>query len=283
MTRTLAMVGVAALAIVCVRPAAAQTNRGASGFDLLTLRGAGSSIGLQLSELESADAKAAPDGGVRVTVVTEGTPAARAGFQASDIVVEFDGERIRSARQFKRVVEETRPGREVKAVVLRQGARQTLTVTPELGRAASAAPLPNLRVVPNAPRLAPFQSPNRTLRPFFEFTPAGRRLGATVIDVGDQLGSYFGVKQGVLITAVTADTPAARAGLKAGDVIVEVNGRPVSNVGDVNTAVTSVSGDGRVDLHVIRDKKDLRLTATLPAEPTPAPAPRPTVNPGEPL
>ena len=78
---------------------------------------------------DGADVKAAPDGGVRVDSVTEGTPAARAGFKAADIVVEFDGERIRSARQFKRVVEETRPGREVKAVVLRNGTRQTLTVT----------------------------------------------------------------------------------------------------------------------------------------------------------
>ena len=278
MTRTLAMVGVAALAIVCVRPAAAQTN---PSFDLLTLRGAGSSIGLQITELDSADVKTAPDGGVRVDSVTEGTPAARAGFKAADIVVEFDGERIRSARQFKRVVEETRPGREVKAVVLRNGTRQTLTVTPELGRAASAAPLPNLRVIPNAPRLAPFQSPNGVRSPFFEFAPAVRRLGASAIDVGDQLGGYLGVKQGVLVTAVTADTPAARAGLKAGDVIVEVNGRPVTNTGDVNTAVTTVSADGRLDLHVIRDKKDLRLTATLPTESTPVP--RPFVKPGDPL
>jgi serine protease Do len=281
MTRTLAMVGVAALAMVCVSPAAAQSNPGASGFDLLTLRGAGSSVGLQVTELDSADVKTAPDGGVRVESVTEGTPAARAGFKAADIVVEFDGERIRSARQFKRVVEETRPGREVKAVVLRSGTRQTLTVTPELGRAASAAPLPTLRVIPNAPRLAPFQSPDGVPSPLFEFAPAGRRLGASAIDVGDQLGSYLGVKRGVLVTAVTADTPAARAGLKAGDVITEVNGRPVTNTGDVNSAVTSASGDGRLDLHVIRDKKDLRLTATLPTASTPAP--RPAVTPGEPL
>jgi len=45
--------------------------------------------------------------------------------------------------------------------------------------------------------------------------------------------------------------------------------------------VTSASGDGRLDLHVIRDKKDLRLTATLPTASTPAP--RPAVTPGEPL
>ena len=63
--------------------------------------------------------------------VGEGTPAADAGFEAGDVVVEFDGERVRSATQLSRLVWETPAGREVSATVMRDGIRRTLPVTPE--------------------------------------------------------------------------------------------------------------------------------------------------------
>jgi membrane-associated protease RseP (regulator of RpoE activity) len=63
--------------------------------------------------------------------VREGTPATRAGLQKGDVVVEFDGERARSAQQFTRLVRETAPGRSVKMTVVRDGSRRTLDITPE--------------------------------------------------------------------------------------------------------------------------------------------------------
>ena len=83
-------------------------------------------------------------GGVVSDAVGEGTPAARAGFQPGDIVMEFDGERVRSARQFTRLVRETPPGRSVTAVVRRAGAMQTLTVAPEARRIAALERLPEV-------------------------------------------------------------------------------------------------------------------------------------------
>jgi serine protease Do len=74
----------------------------------------------------------------------------------------------------------------------------------------------------------------------------------------------------VLVTAVTADTPAARAGLKAGDVIVDVAWNPVSNPAEVSAALANGVRDGHLDLHVVRDKKDFLPTATMPASPAPA-------------
>ena len=80
-------------------PALAQ-----GGFDILTLRGPGSSIGVEISELDAEKAKSsAVENGVVINSVRPDTPAARAGFQAGDVVVEFDGEAVRSARQFRRL------------------------------------------------------------------------------------------------------------------------------------------------------------------------------------
>ena len=59
----------------------------------------------------------------------------------------------------------------------------------------------------------------------------GSTLGVTVSPLTDQLASYFGVKQGVLVSAVTSDSPAAGAGVRAGDVITAVNGQTVSSSG----------------------------------------------------
>jgi serine protease Do len=261
-------VAAAALGIVLadVSPAAAQ-----GGFDILTLRAPGSTIGVEITELDAEKVKASGvENGVVINNVRPNTPASRAGFQAGDIVVEFDGEAVRSARQFRRLVEETRPGREVKATVVRDRNRQALTVTPELGTAGNipeltpfARPAPNarpaepFRIEPALPRLAPFNNQGR--------------LGVTVMPLESQLAEYFGARQGVLVTAVGADTPASRAGLKAGDVIVEVGSRPVTSAADVTEAMRSSGSGGSLDVKVLRDKKEMVLKVAIPADTPPAP------------
>lgn len=254
-------------------PALAQ-----SGFDILTLRGPGSSIGVEISELDAEKAKSSSvENGVVVNSVRPDTPAARGGFQAGDIVVEFDGETVRSVRQFRRLVEETRPGHEVKVTVVRDRSRRALTVTPEPAPAASMqgplANLPALRslTVPPQPKV----EPNVKVAPFrfsegITFTSRGR-LGVSVMSLETQLAEYFGAKHGVLVTGVGADTPASRAGLKAGDVILEVGAQPVTNPADVNNALRATTAGASVDIKVLRDKKELLLKATMPAAPSPAP------------
>ena len=74
--------------------------------------------------------------GAVVDEVRQDSPAAKAGVKAGDVVVEFDGERVRSARHLSRLVEETASGHTVKLAVMRDGKRMDLSVTPEEGRAA---------------------------------------------------------------------------------------------------------------------------------------------------
>jgi serine protease Do len=103
------------------------------------------------------------------------------------------------------------------------------------------------------------------LPPDFERPDAGGRLGATVQSLTPQLAEYFGVKTGVLVSAVAANTPAARAGVKAGDVIRTVNQNDITSRGDLLRTLREVGGGGEVALGIVRDKKESRLTVTLDA------------------
>jgi S1-C subfamily serine protease len=92
------------------------------------------------------------------------------------------------------------------------------------------------------------------------FLAAGRgRLGVRVQDLSDELAGYFGVKSGVLVAGVEADAPAAKAGIKAGDVITAVNGQAITEPGELRREVAKVEDGKTAELSVTRDKKPLTL------------------------
>jgi hypothetical protein len=91
------------------------------------------------------------------------------------------------------------------------------------------------------------------------------RSGLTVENITAQLGEFFGVKNGngVLVRAVEKGSRAEKAGFRAGDVIVKVNGQPVHDTGDFTHAVRSRNG-AAVSVWVVRDKKEQNLNLPLP-------------------
>lgn len=117
-----------ALAALCAAPALASAQA-----DVLTLRGAGSQIGATFGSVppESAGRR---DQGALVIEVQPKSPAAEAGIRPRDLVTEFDGIGVRSARDMHRLVAETPPGRTVSVMVVRDGRVRTLKVIPTLGR-----------------------------------------------------------------------------------------------------------------------------------------------------
>ena len=93
---------------------------------------------------------------------------------------------------------------------------------------------------------------------------SGRRLGVSTGELTDQLAKYFGVDDGVLVTAVTDGSAAAKAGLKGGDVITSINGHRVTSREDlVRDLRDGTSAD--MAIGIVRDKKEATVKANVPA------------------
>ena len=104
-----------------LEPERAGTRSGRTGpgrANVMMLDGRGAELGVMVSDVDSKD-----DGGVKVDEVNRTAPAEKAGIKAGDVVVEFDGERVRSARQFTRLVQETPEGRSV-AIAMHAGRQE---------------------------------------------------------------------------------------------------------------------------------------------------------------
>jgi serine protease Do len=231
---------------------------------MMWLDGRGSSIGVRIQEADA--------GGVLIDEVEEESPAEKAGLRKGDVVVEFDGERVRGARHFSRLVQETPDGRTVKATIVRDGSRQTVDVTPTAGerfgwRADHVIDIPDIerqveRSLEALPRNFSFDF-DWDASPMIAGGTRGR-LGARLQPLTGQRAEYFGAKEGVLVSSVDEDSPAAKAGLKAGDVITSINGRSVNDTRDVTEELRSADDAREVELGVLRDRKSLTLKAQIP-------------------
>jgi serine protease Do len=235
-------------------PATRDLERSARA--LMTLEGRGAEIGVRLADGTTT--------GVVIEEVQPDSPAEKAGLKKSDVIVEFDGEHVRSARQFGRLVRETPPGRTVKATIMRDGQRKDVQITPGEGRAAGFL-FDGRRF---REQLGDLDSLRDRLPPFnfnFDFdipgALSGRRLGVTVDELTDQLAQYFSAKDGLLVTSVTDGSSASRAGLKAGDVITSIDGRPVRSREDLVRALRDADKD-ELSIGIVRDKKESTVKAS---------------------
>ena len=272
-----ALVAAGGLGAAFAPPALGQSTRATPSRALELLAGRGSQIGVSIRDVEDDDAKTgklpAP-GGVVIEDVAEDGPAARAGFKKGDIVVEYDGERVRSVRQFTRLVQETPAGRKVPTSLVRDGQRVSVTVETrersafnvfdsgdvsvlrKFGRSGDdfAFAVPPARPVPPTPPVPP-AFPDL---PGFIWR-SGSNLGLTVSDLSSQLAEYFGTKDGALVTSVYDDSAAAKAGIKAGDVITRFNGAEVIDPSDLRRRIQRLQSGDEFTVEVVRDKKPLTL------------------------
>jgi serine protease Do len=232
--------------------------------------GPGSWIGVSVRELgedDLAKAKLPGPGGVIVEDVSKESPAEAAGVKAGDIIVELDGERVRGTRQFTRLVQETPAGRTVQASVIRDGQRVPLRIEPrESGMQffGDFSSMPEIARVMPPPPPAPPVPPRQGIFELDEWMGRGSgRLGVGVSALQPQLAEYFGVKDGVLVTSVTADSPAAKAGVKAGDVITTVNDTDVRSPSDLRQRTSRLKDGEELSLGIVRDRKAMTLRAKI--------------------
>lgn len=212
--------------------------------------------------------------GVAVEKVLENSPAAQAGLQANDVILRFNGEEITSVRKLTRLISEVAPDHKVTLTVLRGGSEREITTTMgkrefpkfesldfRLGNLPEMGNIPDLQRIPMPPT-----APARPFPPAFEgnsmvFAFGNRQIGVSVTPLTKQLADYFGVSEGrgLLIETVRENSAAAKAGLRAGDVIVEVDGKEVKGTIDLIRTLNERK-EGAVNLTIIRNRSRQNVT-----------------------
>jgi len=216
-------------------------------------------LGVYLQELnselkESMDLDESTEG-VLVSGVVEDSPAEEAGVEDGDIIISFNNKRVYSVDNLTGLVRKTSPRTKVELKLIRDGEEKKVEVTLD---ESSSSNLDDL--FPEGLKLE-----KKRVFPFKMSIFSGLRLGVSIQDLTDQLGDYFGVKngQGVLITEVEKESSAEKTGLKTGDVIVEVDNRKVKDSEDVVKMVSDMEKGDKVDLEILREKKLRDFSITI--------------------
>jgi serine protease Do len=277
-------IGVAGLVLAALGAGPAVVGWEGGGADekkeersLAWLGGGGGRLGVQLDEVSREDVtrlKLAEERGAVVRGVEGGSAAEKAGLKEGDVVVRYQGEPVQSAVQLARMVRETPAGRTVSLEVSRGGTPQRFSVT--LGESKGRFhfdgemgdfQLPELPPMPQLPKLdaEKWGRAQRLLlrEPWLDRGP--RRLGLEYQEISGQLAKYFKLEaeDGILVTSVDADGPAGRAGVKAGDVILKLNGKAVRDGESLREELQRTQAGEEATLTVQRDGKPLELKLTL--------------------
>jgi S1-C subfamily serine protease len=243
-------------------------------------------LGIRMEEVSAEKAKELKlpaERGVVITYVAENSPAAKAGLKVNDVITEFDGQRVEGTLSLQRLVHETPAGRTVTLAVWREGRAQSLSVEVGSRRALHygdhdlfyvAPNIPDVQVqIPPIPPIPPIQ-----IGPFGTFRAFGApALGIDAEDLSGQLGKYFGAPdgEGILVREVMPGTPAEKAGVRAGDVILRMDGKRVKDAAELRSALrdklakAAEAPDAEkapaptADLTILRSGKELTVRVEL--------------------
>jgi len=221
-------------------------------------------LGVEIGEVtaeKARDLKLTAQRGVVVMDVEPDGPAAKAGLKENDVMTEYDGRVVEGTVQFRRLVRETPTGRTVALVISRNGATQNVSV--ELGERSAFFEKRMKGKMRDFDNAFAFSMPNQDFT--LAMPPVDARmpsLGINAEDLSGQLGTYFGAPDGagILIREVRSGTAADKAGLKAGDVIVKVDGKPIRTLADLRAELREKSGQKSVALGIIRKTSEISVT-----------------------
>ena len=178
-----------------------------------------------------------PDGkGALVTMVYEGDPAGKAGIQNKDVIVAVDGEAVASSRDLTRLIAVTPVGKRTAVDLIRDGKKKTVYVT--LGKR-------------DEEKLAELVQPGDQER------QSDQSYGFTVEGLTPEIAALYNLpenEQGVIVTQVDPDSKAAEAGISRGDIIKEINRKPIETVEQFKTTMKDTKNDEAVQLLVKRGR-----------------------------
>jgi serine protease Do len=200
--------------------------------------------------------------GVEITMVDQDAPAGKAGLKDRDVILRLNGEKIESVEQLRRMIRETPPGRVITLDISRNGQPMNFKVQladrkdnfPDLGSKVKDFHF-EMPTMPTMPEID---------MPAIVVVRSSARSGLMVENLSPQLGDFFGTKngQGVLIRAVEKGSRGEKAGFRAGDVIVRIDGEPIHDSSDFSHAIHSHQGNS-ASVSILRDRKEQTITLSL--------------------
>jgi len=214
-----------------------------------------------------------PEGGARVETVSGGSPADKAGIRRGDTIVGFGGDVIRGPVRLTEKIRASHPGDRVEVKLVRKDGRKE-TVTVEVGEREARgfwygfgegdqlAPLPDLKGLDDLGEK--IKRLHVTPRAWI-FRGDRPKLGVELVETTPELREHLGGSDdaGVLVGKVLSGTPAQKAGVRVGDLIVSVDGDRVSDAGALIEALSDKDGK-TISLELVRDRKTIRLQVSIP-------------------
>jgi len=221
----------------------------------------GAYLGVQITAVTPQRASAlklSEPGGAIITYVDQDGPACHAGLMENDVVVAYEGSKIDGPEQLQGLIHATAPQKTVTLTIMRNGQRKEMKVT--LGSWNVMSHAVSTMTMGQPP-------PPHVVMPDVEmpsFTVISTRHGLVVESLSPQLSDFFGVQRGhgVLVRSVEGGSPAAAAGLKAGDVILKVNNDAVHDMADWQRGMHTQSA--KIPLTIWRDKREQTIVMNVP-------------------
>ena len=199
--------------------------------------------------------------GVEIKSVDANSPAAKAGLKDGDVVLEYNGQSVAGIEQFARLVRETPAGREVKLQIWRGGAAQTVTAA--IATRPGATMQPGDSYPYTVPPMPPMPSMPEVEMPSAHMTWRSSTLGMETESLSPQLAEFFGVKEGALVRAVARNSPAEKAGIKAGDVVVKLDETKVSTPREITSAIRGLRSKHTFPVVVMRNHQEMTVSVTI--------------------
>lgn len=187
--------------------------------------------------------------GVIITSIDEDSPADKNGLMEDDVIQQVNDVKITRSSTLTRVIRKMVPGEKAKIAIIRDGKEKAVTVT--IARLKSSSY--SLSVGPG--------------KNLFSWYGGGGRayLGVQLHELNKDLASYFGAKEdeGALILEVEEDSPAEKAGFKAGDVITKIDNEVMANPEDVQEMISELEEDDEVKIEILRQSKKQTISVKL--------------------
>ncbi|MBP6672390.1 MAG: PDZ domain-containing protein [Bacteroidetes bacterium] len=186
--------------------------------------------------------------GAYITDVVDESPADSAGLKEGDVIVDFNGKKIETSDDLTETVRGTAPGTKANAKIIRGSENKTITVN--VGRNRMRSPF----------AISGIRTPRVMVRMF-----GGGIEGMDLMELNKQLAEYFEAPngKGVLVESVRKEENAAKAGIKAGDVITKVGTETISDVEDIRDAIADLDDAEKVTIDLLRKGKKVTVSLEL--------------------